>query len=381
MASVTLLARAEDELRQERARLAEAQRIAQIGSWDWDIERDVMTWSDELYRIFGRDKQSFRATYEAFLACIHAEDKAYVDSAIRSAAESGNDFRNAYRVVRDGSIRFVEGRGRVQRSSNGAVVRVIGTVQDVTEREVQHAPLRESQSFSEQRRAADELESLNEQLRALNASLTATLKEREVLLQEVHHRVKNNLQVISSLINLQMGKLEEGASRDALDVCRTRVLAIALIHEKLYQSSDYARVPFADYARSLASSVLMAAGMEPGQVHLDLDLEPLRLAVDQAIPCGLVLNELITNALKHGLKGACSGTIRVELEKLANKRARLSVTNDGEPLPSSFDAKASSSLGMHLVTALAAQLDGELTVVREPTTSFVLEFPLPEAEC
>lgn len=478
---VVRLARAEEELHRERSRLAEAQHIAQIGSWEWDVRQDLVVWSDELYRIFGKDARGFGASYEAFLECVHPADRVDVDAVIRHAVSSGSGFLNVYRIVRDGAIRFIEGRGRVQKAVDGAVLRMAGTAQDVTEREGQQAKLRESQAFfeqsldmisvastsgyftrvspafkvlgyseeellttpfidlvhpddipatlaeveklsqgiktlrfenryrckdgsyrwiswvsspdaggvlygtgrdiTEQKRAAAELEHLNARLRTVNANLAASLKEREILLQEVHHRVKNNLQVISSLINLQIAKLEACSSRDALEECRTRVLAIALIHEKLYQSSDYARIPFGEYVRSLTASILSASGVDPSQLHLDLDLEGLRLTVDQAIPCGLVLNELLTNALKHGLKGSLAGVIRVEFLKAAEGHAILAVTNDGEPLPPGFDPKACTTLGMHLVSALASQLDGELEVQRQQGTRFVLRFPLSEAAC
>jgi len=118
-----------------------------------------------------------------------------------------------------------------------------------------------------------------------------------VLLQEVHHRVKNNLQVISSLMNMQVRRTDDASSRSALAECQNRVLAIALIHEKLYQSRNYARVPFSDYARSLADNIFHATGVSPGNTKLSVEFESLSLAVDKAIPCGLILNELITNAL------------------------------------------------------------------------------------
>jgi PAS domain S-box-containing protein len=466
------------ELAEEQARLAEAQHLARLGSWQWDVQADELTWSDELYRIFGREKGDFGASYEAFLECVHPDDKAGMTEVLREALAEREGFQHLYRVVVDGAIRFVESRATTQLGLDGRVVRMLGTAQDVTEREEQQAKLRESDAFFElsldmlstadlhgcfrrinpafkllgyseeelltkpfldfvhpddvartleevkklsqgietlrfenryrckdgtyrwiawvssphpdgilygtgrdvtaEKVAREEREHLNERLHTLNQDLTRTLKEREVLLQEVHHRVKNNLQVISSLINLQIRKLEPGENRDALGECRTRVQAIALIHEKLYQSSDYAEIPFADYARSLTSNVFQASAQNTSNVKLELAVDEVALAVDQAIPCGLVLNELITNALKHGFRDGRAGTIRVEFSRTSGGGVRLAVKNDGISLPEDFESPGSPSLGLHLVSTLARQLDAELLVTRDRGTSFQLKFQLPE---
>src|SRR4029077_1812194 len=160
-----------------------------------------------------------------------------------------------------------------------------------------------------------------------NAVIRDALKEKETLLQEIHHRVKNNLQVISSLINIQLRKLGPGASREPLQECQTRVQAIALIHEQLYQSRDYSRVPCSQYARSLAANVFHAAGVSPGAVSLEVEVGEVALAVDKAIPCGLILNELITNALKHAFPQERRGTVRVLLNQTATGLVKLVVTD------------------------------------------------------
>ncbi|WP_394846454.1 PAS domain S-box protein [Pendulispora brunnea] len=215
---------------------------------------------------------------------------------------------------------------------------------------------------------------LEERVRARTAELSAMLKEREILLQEVHHRVKNNLQVISSLINIQMRKLDERGSRIALEECQTRVQAIALIHEKLYQFQDYARVPFSEYAKSLAGNVL-AAGIAPSNIALQLAVEDLTIAVDRAIPCGLVLNELMTNALKHAFPDGRRGTIRVGLSRLEDGLLQLSVRDDGVGLPAGVDVQRAGSLGLQLVSTLAEQLEGTVTVRNDLGTTFELTFP------
>lgn len=464
----------EDRVRERTSELESAQRIARLGSWEWDVRRNVVTWSDELFRIFGHDKATFGASYEAFVDCIHPGDREQVTASIKRAHASGEPFQVLHRVVVEGAVRWIEGRGTVERGPDGKPVRMTGTAQDVTEREQQQEKLRESDAFFElsldmlstasvdgyfkrinpafkmlgwseqemlstpfldlvhpddvaatlaevkklgqgiktlhfenryrckdgsyrwiswvsspdkngvlygtgrdvtqQKLAQQEHERLNEQLRAQSAHLQTSLREREVLLQEIHHRVKNNLQVISSLINMQMRKLEAGDNRDALEECRARVQAIALIHEKLYQSNDFSRIPFSEYASSLASSVFQANRSTSTKVQLDLAIDDIQLPVDQAIPCGLILNELIGNALKHGFTDGRSGTVRVRFERLQGRELRLTVSNDGVELPSGFETQSSPSLGLHLVSTLAGQLGGLLQVQRRPGTSFQLNF-------
>ncbi len=240
--------------------------------------------------------------------------------------------------------------------------------------------------LGERKRAEREREELLGQLQQLNSELearvasrtrelTATVKEREALLQEVHHRVKNNLQVVSSLINMQVRKLPAGAaaSRDALRECQRRVEAIALIHEQLYRSRNYGRIPFSDYVRSLAANVLEATGVSPELVTLELAIEDVALAVDLAIPCGLVINELITNALKHAFPDGRAGRVRVEL---ARGRAGLvlAVADDGVGLPAGFALTTSSSMGLQLVQTLAEQLHARLDLGEPPGARFQLAF-------
>ncbi len=204
----------------------------------------------------------------------------------------------------------------------------------------------------------------------------ATLREREVLLQEVHHRVKNNLQIVSSLIRMQTRELSDMASRSALEECQNRVLSMALVHEKLYQSSDYASVLFSDYARSLAHSIFDATGVSRGNVELSVEFEEIALAVDKAIPCGLILNELVSNALKHAFANERRGTLRVELRRVGAGQLELVVADDGVGMNAGLGPATADSLGMQLVTTLVEQLEGELAIVQEAGTSFRIRFPL-----
>jgi PAS domain S-box-containing protein len=208
----------------------------------------------------------------------------------------------------------------------------------------------------------------------LESALRQQLRERDVLLQEVHHRVKNNLQVISSLISLQSNSLPDNAGHNALAECATRVQAIALIHEQLYQARDFSSVPFSEYTQSLAVNVFRTAGVSLDAVHLQLEIEPVSVAVDTAIPCGLILSELITNALKHAFPNGRTGTLRVALVSGDDGERTLTVADDGIGLPDNFDLSACQSLGMHLIHSLTEQIRGRFSFKNDPGATFTLHF-------
>jgi hypothetical protein len=220
------------------------------------------------------------------------------------------------------------------------------------------------------------------QLAAANAALeqrvserTAELKERESLLQEVHHRVKNNLQVISSLINMQVRGLEDRSTRVALRECQSRVATMAQIHDMLYQSADYSRVPFAKYATDLTARIFSASETSAA-VTLQLELDELSLPVGQAIPCGLILNELVGNSLKHAFPNAAAGNVRVDLRLAPSHSVTLSVSDNGIGLSPALEWGKLGSLGVQLVMTLVEQLAGQLEIIRQPGSTFRITFPL-----
>ncbi|HKU40878.1 MAG TPA: CHASE domain-containing protein [Polyangiales bacterium] len=193
----------------------------------------------------------------------------------------------------------------------------------------------------------------------MTAELRRSLKEKDILLQEVHHRVKNNLQMISSLIGLQLRKLDSASAQAALEECQGRVLAIALIHEKLYQVAGGAGIQFADYVRDLATSVAAAAEDGAGRVKLEFAVQPLALEVGQAIPCGLIVQELLSNVFKHAYEDGAKGTVTVELVE-HDGLVTLAVGDDGVGFPDDFDPHRAASLGLRLVRMLSEQLEAEL---------------------
>lgn len=196
--------------------------------------------------------------------------------------------------------------------------------------------------------------------------LRASLGEKEVLLKEIHHRVKNNMQVISSILSLQASTLDDPSVRAALRESQGRIKSMALIHEKLYRSDDLARVDFADYLRVLAQDLVRSHPARGARrpLSLDLELSPLRLSIDQAAPCGLLVNELITNALKHAFtqSGPDSPAPQLRLNLSHNEAGEtiVQVADNGRGMDPGFNWRESESLGLQLVTTLAEQLEGSI---------------------
>jgi PAS domain S-box-containing protein len=188
-------------------------------------------------------------------------------------------------------------------------------------------------------------------------------REKETLLQEIHHRVKNNLSVISSLFFLQSTYAHDEGTVRILKESQDRVRSIALVHEALYRSRDLGTVNLADYAKSLARQLLQTY-RQPGRcIRLSTELEPVDIGIDQAVPCGLILNELITNSLKHGFQEKQTGEIRITLKAQEGGMHLLEVADDGAEFSGDTDARASSSMGLRLVRSLTQQLDGSFELV------------------
>ena len=216
-------------------------------------------------------------------------------------------------------------------------------------------------------------------LRASEERLRSSLAEKEVLLKEIHHRVKNNMQVISSLLDLQADEVEEAAMRDIFKDVVYRVRSMAMVHEKLYQSTDLARVEFADYAQSLLGYLWRAQAAAASGVRLSLDLKPVFLPVNAAVPCGLILNELFSNALKHAFNGRNRGKVTVSLDGDRQGRVRLCVGDNGIGLPPELDWKNARSLGLRLVHMLAGQLQAAVQVANDKGTEFRITFEAPKS--
>ena len=204
--------------------------------------------------------------------------------------------------------------------------------------------------------------------------LKTSLVEKEVLLREIHHRVKNNLQIISSLLNLQARHIEDESALDMFQESRNRVRSMALVHEKLYRSEELARVDFCEYIRSLARHLFMSYGTNSKGIDLDVDVQDVFLDINTSIPCGLIINELVSNSLKHAFSGRDRGKIRVILRPDNDDKFKMVVSDDGVGFPDDLDVAQTESLGLQLVTMLVEQLQGTLHIDRSQGTSFEIVF-------
>lgn len=203
--------------------------------------------------------------------------------------------------------------------------------------------------------------------------LERSLQEKEVLLQEVHHRVKNNLQIVSSIFNLQTAHVgDDERVLSMLRDSRDRIRSMSFIHESLYQHKDFSSIDLAGYIEGLSRNLMMSYSLN-GKVELETELSPVTLVMDQAIPCGLILNELISNALKHAFPGGRSGKIRIELE-LEGRTVRIRVTDNGVGVPKGFDPRRDGNLGIELVETLTEQLDGTISFESRKGLSYLLTF-------
>ncbi len=213
--------------------------------------------------------------------------------------------------------------------------------------------------------------------REIERALQASLAEKTVLLREIHHRVKNNLQIIISLLNLQSGQSQKGDMLDILANTRNRVRSMALIHENLYRSENLAYLNLTNYLEDLCANLLRSAGPVRAGVRIESQVEnkSISIGLNQAVPFGLLINELVTNALKHAFPGERTGIIRVTIQSPAREKVLLTVTDDGVGLPAALDPHHTESLGLQLVYLLTDQLHGTVNFERGQGTTVQILFP------
>jgi PAS domain S-box-containing protein len=348
------LEKAYESLKESEQGFAEAQKMAHIGNWDWNLITDEMYWSDEMYRIFGLIPRKSRSSYSEILSYVHHDDRECVDNAVTRALK-GEPFAIDHRIVlASGEERTVHTLGEVIFDEENTPVRMKGIIQDITE----------------QKKAEE-----------------ALTKIEVVRKQEIHHRIKNNLQVISSLLDLQaetFNKREDIKDSEVLKAFREsqdRVISMALIHEELYKGGGFEKLNFSPYIEKLTNSLFLTYRLGNTDVSLNIDLEEnLFFDMDIAVPLGIIVNELVSNSLKHAFTGKDIGEIRIRLHREEGNDASfiLNISDNGVGIPEDIDIEDLESLGLQLVTTLVDQLDGELEMKRDNGTEFTVRFTVTE---
>ena len=210
------------------------------------------------------------------------------------------------------------------------------------------------------------------------AAMESSLREKEVLIREIHHRVKNNMQVVSSLLSLQSAATSSEECRGILNEVRTRIRAMSLVHEKLYQSRNLVQIDFGDYTANLATHLFQIYQITPDQIRLEMAFEKVLLDINLSVPCGLLINELISNALKHAFPQGRKGVIRLGLRRGVDKRVELRVEDDGCRLrPENLDFRKTGTLGFQIVNSLLLQMDASIELDRTNGTCFTVSIPEP----
>lgn len=207
-------------------------------------------------------------------------------------------------------------------------------------------------------------------------TIEASLKEKDVLLKEIHHRVKNNLQIIISLLNLQSGYIKDEYTLKAVQDGQNRVRSMALVHEKFYQAEELTEIDFGEYAQKLCQYLYQSYGDKTDRINVKVTGDHVGLDMDTAMPCGLLVNEVVSNSYKYAFPGTTTGEIVINLKK-EEKKVTLTMMDSGVGLPDHVDYEKSETLGMQLIQALTSQLDGELKVSREKGTTFEVTFTYP----
>jgi PAS domain S-box-containing protein len=276
---------------------------------------------------------------------LHPDDRRKLDQEFARGCATGGPFRAECRfVARDGHVVWVHGEARLISDPNGPLL-LQGVAFDITET-----------------KRAEEL-------------VRASLREKELLLKEIHHRVKNNLQITSSLLRLQLGKVSDENTRRVLRESQDRIRSMALVHEMLYRSPDLSRVDFREYLETLVRQLFRSHSVDVDRIRYTIAVDEGTLGIDVAMPCALIVNELVANSLKHAFPSGRGGTIAVSLQSTAGEHL-LRVADDGAGLPPKMDFRKTETLGLQLVRTLTDQLGGRIE--RRSTgdgTQFEIRFP------
>jgi PAS domain S-box-containing protein len=349
--------RAEEKAQEEKARAEEAaidrQRLSlaieatDLGIWEWNVETGETIWSERQKEIWGLDPGD-PVTYEVWRESLHPEDRDAVLARVERTRDpaSGGEQRMEHRIVRPGAeVRWISSRARmIYEEGSGRPLRLIGTVLDITSRKRSESELKDA------------------------------LAAKEILLSEVNHRTKNSLQLIAAMLALQGRRSRNEEVQRIVSEAQARLHIVTAVHERLYRSDDVRSVELGPFLRTLAHDIEKAMLQPQEEIILHITAEPVTVSNDRAVLAGLVLNELLTNAIKYAYPNR-KGVIEVALTGTGDGTVLLAVEDKGEGLPADFLERERSSLGFRIIRGLARQVGGELRIIpQSPGVRFEVPF-------
>jgi len=349
---ITERKQAEHDLQESELRWRFAIEGAGDGLWDWNLADNTLFLSKRWKEMLRFTEDEIGTGIDEWEKRIHPEDKAQTLAAVQRYLDGKiPNYVTEYRVLcKDGSYKWILDRGTViSRGEDGKPLRMIGTYSDITER------------------------------KRVEQALRASISEKEVLMREIHHRVKNNLQMMSALLELQSGYVKDEQVLGYFKDSQQRIQSIAMIHAQLYHNKNLAEIDFATYLHMLVEHLRGQYGALCQQVSIRVNATPCILPVDTAIPCGLVVTELVTNAMKHAFPGGRTGELRIILQASDNGNIVLEVADDGVGMPVEPNPESGKGFGMRVVKLMVEeQLHGKLRIESSHGTRVACEIGVPK---
>ena len=318
--------------------------------WQNEEGWPIQSVSRNVVDLFGYTADEFMTGEISYSAVVHADDLERVmkEVARHSEVKETPSFRHKpYRIItKDGNEKYVAGLTTIIRNRHGEITHYEGILYDVSD------------------------------LVRKDAQIKSSLQEKDALLSEIHHRVKNNMQVIISLLRLQTGRIKAGKYADMFKATERRIRSMALVHENLYLTGDFADVDFHGYVKSLVGGLFRSCAVDRERVRVKVEVENVSLGMDSAVPCGLLINEVVLNSLQHAFPGHHrEGEIRIDFQQLNGHEVELTIRDDGIGMPEEIDFDTVDSMGLMMVRVLAVdQLDGTVDLDRDGGTAFRICF-------
>jgi two-component sensor histidine kinase len=344
MLDLTRVRNLEDSLRENKNNLNETQHLGKLAAFKIEYPYGESSWSRETLSILGIDFFNNPVNIYEFLHFVHPADKDKLISRIEDSIVNKDKFQVVFRFMKDENIKYLQLTGNMTHHGPSGKNYLTGSIMDITD----------------SKKAEEKVRNI--------------LLENEMLLKEIQHRVKNNFQVMLSLLSLQARHIKDKDFHEIFKVSQNRIKTLALVYEKLYYSKELSKIDFGEYVNQLVKNLIYVYNVNTINVSIKINAENVPMDLDKAVPCGLLINELVSNCLKHAFPEKKRGEISVVIKEKDNN-VELIVSDNGVGLPDNIDYKSTETLGLQLVMTLVAQIDGLINYDKNNGSRFTITFP------